>query len=355
MAIRPEIYVADVLAFANDLIIPYTENFDGTRIVAGIASVDDCDRQSLVFVDAEPAARTLLESCPALLITTGVLAELIISLHESPDDLNIAITANPRLCMALIRTHLDDYDATDSEWPVIHPTAQIHKSACLGEGVRVGPGAVIGANVHVGTDTIIRSNAVIEHDARLGEQCIVHSGANIGYACVLGSKVTVKANTVIGMEGFGFVRDEDKHYHRMPHTGRVVIEDDVVIGALCNIDRGTLGDTVIHTGVRIDGLVHIAHNVEIGKDSIIAGQCGIAGSSTIGERVIMTGQTGVLDHVTVANDVVFVHRAGVTKDVTQPGMYGGLPARPWKERVKQLNLAKQLDRLEKRLKKLEQD
>ena len=115
MAIRVETIVTDVLAFADDLIIPYTEKFDGTRIVAGIASVDACDRQSLVFVDAEPAARTLLESCPALLITTGALAELIISLHESPDDLNIAITANPRLCMALIRTHLDDYDATDSE------------------------------------------------------------------------------------------------------------------------------------------------------------------------------------------------------------------------------------------------
>ena len=183
----------------------------------------------------------------------------------------------------------------------------------------------------------------------------MHSGANIGYGCVLGSKVTVKANAVIGMEGFGFVPDENKHYHRMPHTGRVVIGDDVVIGALCNIDRGTLGDTVIHTGVRIDGLVHIAHKVEIGKDSIIAGQCGIAGSATLGERVIMSGQTGVLDHVTVANDVVFVHRAGVTKDVTQSGVYGGLPARPWKERVNQLNLAKQLDRLEKRLKKLEQD
>ncbi|HAY46536.1 MAG TPA: UDP-3-O-(3-hydroxymyristoyl)glucosamine N-acyltransferase [Gammaproteobacteria bacterium] len=352
MSTTINISAAEVISLASDFLSPYSEQFDGTKVILKIANAVDGDQQSLVFVDSEAAARTLLESFPALLITTGALADLIISLHDS-DELNIAITANPRLCMALVRAQIDDYDATDSEWPEIHSSAQVHESSLLGKDVRVGPGAVIGANVRIGDGSIIRSNSVVEHDAEIGKQCIIHAGVNVGYASKLGDKVTVKANTVIGMEGFGFVPDENKYFHRMPHSGRVVIEDDVVIGALCNIDRGTLGETVIRSGVRLDAMVHIAHNVEIGRDSIITAHCVIAGSSKVGDRVMMSGQTGVLDHKFIADDTVFVHRAGVTEDITEAGMYAGIPAQPWKKYVKQLGLMKRLDRLEKRLKSLE--
>lgn len=351
MAISLNISTADVVSLGGDLLTPYSEQFDAGRTILKVSNAADCDEHSLVFVDSEAAARTLLTSFPALLVTTGALADLIISLHAS-ERLNIAITSNPRLFMALVRSKIDDYDATDSEWPDIHSSAQVHESTLLGNGVRVGPGAVIGANVRIGDGTIIRSNAVIEHDVEIGNHCVIHPGVNIGYRSVLGEKVIVKANTVIGMEGFGFVPDEKKYFHRMPHTGRVVIENDVVIGALCNIDRATLGDTLIRSGVRLDASVHIAHNVEIGRDSIITAHCVIAGSSIIGERVMMSGQTGVLDHKSIADDTVFVYRAGITEDITEPGMYAGIPARPWKAHVKRLALVKRLGRLEKRLKKL---
>ena len=134
-----------------------------------------------------------------------------------------------------------------------------------------------------------------------------------------------------------------------------MIKDDVVIGSSCNIDRGTIGDTVLETGVRLDAMVHIAHNVEIGEHSLITAHCSVAGSTRIGKHVIMSGQTGVLDHKRIADNTVFVHRAGVIEDIDEPGMYGGLPAKPWKDHVRRMGLSKRVEKLEKRLRKLEEN
>jgi len=173
----------------------------------------------------------------------------------------------------------------------------------------------------------------------------------------LANNVIIRPGAIIGNEGFGFAADENKQYHRIPHTGIVVIEDDVQIGANCNIDRGTFGETRIGKRTKLDSLCHIAHNVEIGEDCVITSHCVIAGSSKIGNQVIMSGQTGVLDHITIADGTTLVHRAGVLQSIPEKGVWAGLPAKPLKEHMKRSSLDKSVDKkmakLEARIKELE--
>lgn len=313
-------------------------------------SIDSTGMQnsdSLIFVAEESHLPTQTMIAPAVIMTTELLAEKITSGQQC-----VISVRDVRLAQALIKQHYNDYDSSDSEWPNIHPNAVVHPSAKLGAGVRIGPNAVIGKNVIIGDGTQIRANSVIEHDARLGEHCIIHSLVNIGYACTLGNGVILRPGVIIGNEGFGFAKDADHRYQRIPHTGVVEIQDDVQIGANCNVDRGTYGKTVIARGVKIDALCHIAHNCFIGDDSLFVAQSGVAGSCNIGKRVIVSGHTAIIDHITVTDDVVLVHRCGVTEDITSAGVWAGTPAKPFKEYVRGLNLQKQIDRLKKRLDQL---
>ncbi len=294
---------------------------------------------SLIFVSEAKQLEFLSKSTPAVVVTTKALAD------EVPDQVNCVLTVkNVRLAQALIKQHYCDYDMSDAEWEDIHPSAVIHASAQLAGDVRIGPNVVVGANVKIGANTQIRANCVIESDVQIGEACIINSLVNIGHACQLGDRVILRPGVIIGNEGFGFAQDDSAQYQRVPHTGIVVIEDDVQIGSNCNIDRATYGKTVIKRGVKIDALCHVAHNCYIGEDSLFVAQSGVAGSATIGRRVVSSGQTGILDHKNIADDVVLVHRCGVTEDITQSGMWAGTPPKPFKEYVGDLNATKRLAR-----------
>jgi len=227
-----------------------------------------------------------------------------------------------------------------------------HDSVKLGRHCRIGPNVTIGENCTIGDKVIIRANSVIEHGVSIGNGSIINSLANIGYESQIGERVIVQSSCIIGNEGYGFASDKSGQHHRIPHTGNVVLHDDVHIGSGSCVDRATYGSTVIHRGVKIDNLCHIAHNVEIGENSLITAQCSIAGSSIVGKRVIMSGQTGVLDHKTIADDCVFVLRAGVTEDVKESGMWAGTPAQPFKQYVRDLRLGKKILALEKEIKEL---
>ena len=233
--------------------------------------------------------------------------------------------------------------------PDIHPSAVIHQSATFGDNVRIGPNVVIGENVTVGSNTIIRNNSVIERNAVIGNDCIIHSLVNINQACYIGNRVIIRPGVIIGNEGFGFAQDAEGRYQRIPHTGTVEINDDVQIGSNCNIDRATYGKTIIQRGVKIDSLCHIAHNVNVGEDTLFVSQCGVAGSTRIGKKVILSGQTGVLDHMTIADNAVLVHRCGVTEDVDSAGLWAGTPPKPFKEYVSNLNPGSKIKRLERKL------
>jgi UDP-3-O-[3-hydroxymyristoyl] glucosamine N-acyltransferase len=208
----------------------------------------------------------------------------------------------------------------------VHPSALVDPDATLGDGVMVGPLAVIKAGARVGRDCIIGSQAYVGPGARLGDGCHLFPRAVVRGGCELGHRVIVHCGAVIGDDGFGYVRDGDRHV-KIPHIGRVVIEDDVEIGANATIDRATFGATVIGAGTKIDNLVQIAHNVRVGKRCILAAQVGVAGSSQIGDDTILAGQVGVAGGSRIGRGVIAASQAGISATVGDGEVLGGTPAR----------------------------
>ena len=323
--------------------------FGPDNIIHGFAPIDDCAGGDLVFVDNAKYLALVRERKPAAVITDEAIAAEL----RDEKDLSILLAKNVRLATALVKQAYDDRDFYHTEWPRIHPSAVIHPSASIPDSAVIGPGVVVGANVVVGEGAVLMANAVIENDARIGAGSVLHPGCVLSHGCELGENVMLKAGCVVGSEGFGFAQDEKRRNYRIPHTGKVVIEDRVIIGANTTVDRGTYGVTLIRSGTIIDALCHIAHNVDIGEDCIICAHTGISGSSRFGQRVIATGQTGVLDHVTVASDSVLLHRAGIHNSIKEPGMYAGGPVQPLQQYLKNMAVLPRLAEIWSRLKKLE--
>lgn len=211
----------------------------------------------------------------------------------------------------------------------ISPAAHIHPSAQLEDGVTVEAGAVVGAGVGIGSGTIIAPNAVIGAGCRIGRDSYVGPGATIQHA-LLGNRVIIHSGVQVGQDGFGFVGGRSGP-EKMPQIGRVIIQDEVEIGANTTVDRGTLSDTIIGEATKIDNLVQIAHNVRIGRACLIAGLCGISGSVTIGDGVMLGGSVGLADHVSIGSGAQIAARSGVMNDVPAGERWAGAPARPIKD------------------------
>lgn len=319
------------------------------RPITDIASAEDCTPNDLVFVDHAKHLKKVLERAPAAVVTTQEIA------GQLPPDVPFAllIAPNVRLAIALLKQAYVDRNLRDDEWPRIHPTAVVHPSVSVPDDAHIGPCAVIGAQVSLGGNCVIMANAVVERGASIGANTVLHPGCVVGIGCQIGADVILKAGCKIGSEGFGFAQDERRRNYRIPHTGLVIIEDRVVIGANTNIDRATYGATIIRTGTIIDAMCHIGHNVELGEDCILCAHTGISGSTRFGKRVIATGQTGTLDHLTVADDVILLHRAGLNSSIKEPGMYAGGPAQPLQKYLKNMAVFPRLHEMWTRLKAVE--
>ena len=324
--------------------------------ITSIDPVENCGKGSLVFVDKPEFSQQIIEAQPAVIVTR---TELIDDFKST--SATLLTSNNVRLAQALIRQAYADRDHRDIEWPAIHPTAIIHESASIADDVIIGPGVVIGRNVQIGKGSIIKANTVLEQDVTIGEDCILHPHVVVAYACNVGNRVILKSGCVIGMEGFGFAQDENGKSHRIPQTGKVIIEDDVLFGANCNVDRATYGVTRIGAGSKFDAMCHIGHNVDIEGDCIMVAQSAVGGSTKLGKRIMISGQCIVTDHVSVCDDVVLVQRAGVINDIKEPGIYAGVPIQPMKDYFKNsavahklVELRKQVRQLEKRIKEMQE-
>lgn len=318
--------------------------------ITGFAAADSHQSGDMIFCDDKNLIDELNSSAPTAVVTTRKLAERI-----SNGAIDVLISDNVKLAQALIRQRYDDIDLHNSEWPRLHPTAVIHDSVPIPASVTIGPGVVIGRNVTIGEKVVVQANAVVEEGAVIGDDCVIHAGVFIGRSCSIGNRVRLKPGCVIGADGFGFAIDNDKHFHRIPQKGTVVIEDDVIVSSNSTIDRATYKETRIARGTKIDALCHIAHNVFLDEDCVLVAQTGIAGSTTFGKRVLASGQTGVIDHITIGDDVVLVHRCGVPEDITVPGMYAGGPAQPFKEYTRNVAAFKKLAELRRRVLDLEKE
>lgn len=234
----------------------------------------------------------------------------------------------------------------------IHASAQVAPTARVHPTATVGALAVIGADSVVGEETWIFPLVYVGDRAEIGGHCLIYPHAVISDGVKLGSRVIVQPGAVLGADGFGYVFDGSRHL-KIPQVGTVVIEDEVEIGANVTVDRATVGQTVIRRGAKIDNLVQIGHNVEIGEDAVLVAQVGISGSSTVGNRVVLAGQVGVADHVTLADGVMVGAQSGVPSDLRDAGPYLGSPARPAVEAKRIYAALQRLPDLLRRMRALE--
>ena len=209
----------------------------------------------------------------------------------------------------------------------VHQSAVIHETAKLGSNVAIGPNAVIDANTVIGENTFIGAGAYIGPETEIGNSCVIEPNVTIREYCQIGNNVIIQSGCVIGSWGFGYSTDEKGIHTRINQLGTVVIEDDVEIAANCTVDRARFTETRIGQGTKIDNVVVIGHNVQIGKHNLICGQSAVAGSTTIGNHVVIAGQCGVDGHLNISDGVIVTAKSGVTKSLP-PGRYGGYPAQP---------------------------
>lgn len=237
--------------------------------------------------------------------------------------------------------------------PGIDGSAVVHPSSKISERASIQPHAVIEAGVVIGDGTVIGAASYVGHDAKIGKDCMVYPRVVIRERTVIGNRVTLHSGVVIGADGFGYEFREGRH-EKIPQVGIVQIDDDVEVGANTTIDRARFGRTWIHSGVKIDNLVHVAHNVVIGKNSIVVAQTGISGSVRIGERVTIGGQVGIVGHVEIGDGTIVGAKTGISKSISG-GTWWSTPAVPLQDAKRQVAWIHRLGELFDRVKKIEQE
>src|SRR5215813_12180577 len=237
--------------------------------------------------------------------------------------------------------------------PFIHPSAVIDPTARIAARVAIGACSVIGRNVFVGDDVCIHPNVTVYDDVTIGRNSVIHSGVALRERTVIGERVIIHNNAVIGCDGFGYAKDEHKHWLKIPQTGRVVIEDDVEIGAGTTIDRASVGESRIGRGSKLDNLVQIGHSCTVGEDSLLCAQVGLAGSSHIGGRVILAGQAGVAGHLTIGDDVVLTAKSATSHDIPAGKVISGIPAFDNKDWLRSTAAFRRLGEMQRTVRELE--
>lgn len=235
----------------------------------------------------------------------------------------------------------------------LHPTAVIADSAEIGEEVSVGPYAVIGDRVSIGAGTMIGAHAVVAEGCRIGCEVTIHGHAMLYPGVEVGDRSIIHSGARLGKEGFGYIWHDGGH-RKVPQVGGCIIEEDVEIGTNVTIDRGSIGNTVVGAGTKIDNLVHLGHNVRLGRHTLLISQVGISGSTTVGDGAILGGQVGVGGHLTIGAGARIGGQAGVTADVPAGETYSGYPARPHREALRAQAGVFKLPRIFERLKRLEE-
>jgi UDP-3-O-[3-hydroxymyristoyl] glucosamine N-acyltransferase len=237
--------------------------------------------------------------------------------------------------------------------PFIHPTAVIDGSATVAENVEIHANVVIGARCAIASGVRIMPNATIYDGARIGENTTIHSGVSVRENCEIGARCIIHNNTTIGSDGFGYAKTAEKRWLKIPQTGRVVIEDDVEIGANTAIDCASVGETRIKRGAKIDNLVQIGHSCTVDEDALICSQTGLAGSSHIGKRVLLTGQVGIAGHLKVGDDAVLTAKSATSHNVEPGKIMSGIPAFENKDWLRSTAAFRKLGDMAQRLRRLE--
>lgn len=316
---------------------------DPTVRVAAIAPLHRAGPDDLTFLASARYAPLLADRSPGVLLVTPALAA------TSGSPRSTVVVAKPLEVLLGILPRLYQQHAAN---PGVHPTAVIGRGVVLGRDVTIGPYAVLGEGASIGDRTVIDAHVVVGAGVPVGEQCHFYPSVTVYSGSAIGSRVIAHAGVRIGGDGYGYVFARGAH-QKIPHVGRCIIHDDVEIGANSTIDRGSIDDTTIGAGTKIDNLVQIGHNCTVGKLCLIMSQVGLAGSTRIGDGVILAGQVGVKGHVEIGAKAQIGGQAGVFGDVPPGETWSGYPARPHRESLRAsaalLKLADMMKRLERLL------
>ena len=329
--------MADPVFFqpARQLTVGDIANFTGaelrnpklaSRSAVRLASIQNSSEDALVFVEGRKNGDAVRQLKAAAVLCTDDVAGLV------PADIAVLVTRHPQRAFSAVGRMLFPTSVRPTSWlgeQGISPAAHIHPTAHIEDNVTIEAGAVIGRNVSIGSGSLISATAVIAENCQIGRDCYI--APNVTIQCTfIGNKVSVHPGTRIGQDGFGYVPGPTG-LDKVPQIGRVILQDEVEIGANTTIDRGSLGDTIIGHGTKIDNLVQIAHNVRIGRFCIIAGHSGISGSCVIGDGTMLGGRVGLADHLVIGSNVQIAAASGVMNDIPDGQKWAGFPARPIKQ------------------------
>ncbi len=308
---------------------------DGEVLVERVAGIEDAGPGDITFL-SNPRYAAALKTTRASAIIVG----------ENAPAAPCAMLRSPNPYLSFARA-IGVFAGEDRPAPGIHPMTAIAPTATVGTGVSVGPFVAIADGARIGDGVVIGANVTIGREAVIGDGCRLHAGVSIRERTVLGARVIVQDGAVVGSDGFGFARRDDGSYEKIPQPGRVVVEDDVEIGANTTIDRPAVGETRIGEGAKLDNLVQIGHGVTVGRHALLCAQVGIAGSSTIGDETVLAGQVGVAGHIDVGPRVTATAQSGIPNSVEAGSLISGYPAIPNRDWLKASAVFKRLPDLKK--------
>lgn len=287
---------------------------DGELQITGIAGIEDAQPGHLTFL-ANPRYRAAVRTTRA--------SAILLAPDEPQPPLAALRSPNPYLDFARA---LEFFYMPPAYPPGIHPTAVISPSARIGDGAHIGPFCVVEQEVQIGRHAVLHSHVVIYRGARIGDDFFAHAHAVVREFCQIGHRVILQNGVVVGGDGFGFAKQSDGRWYKIVQSGIAVIEDDVEVQALAAVDRATVGETRIQRGAKIDNLVQVGHASQVGEDTLLCSQVGLAGSTQIGKRCILAGQVGAAGHLRIGDGAVLTAQSGVPNDVPDGAVYSGYPA-----------------------------
>ncbi len=312
--------------------------------ITGIAKIEEAGKNDLTFL--------YLPAYEKFLGTTKAAAVLIApDFKKIREDISYIEVKNPNVALQqIIITFLQPKINLKG----IDPSASIDPATQLGSNVAVGKNVVIEAGCKIGDNTIVYHNTVLLKNVKVGSNCLLYPNVSVRENCVIGNNVIIHSGTVVGSDGFGYIPDAQGVYKKVPQIGNVILEDDVELGSNVSIDRAAMGSTIIRKGVKLDNLIQIAHNVEVGENTVMSAQTGIAGSTKVGKNCMFGGQVGIIGHSEIADNVMIAAQSGVSKSITKPGKYFGAPAIEWKDAFRREAHIRNLPEYSEKIKKLEE-
>ncbi len=319
-------------------------NIDVT--VKGLSKIEEGSIGTLSFL-SNPKYEEYIYSTGASIC---IVNKTFVPIKEIPSTLTLIKVDDAYSCFAKL---LEFYDQMRKKEPKIESPSFISDSAIIGSDLYLGAFSYISDNAKIGNNVTIYPNVYIGENVKIGDNCILHPGSTVYFDCILGNNCIIHAGTIIGADGFGFAPNENGEFQKIPQIGNVLIEDDVEIGSNCTIDRATMGSTVIRKGVKLDNLIQVAHNVEIGRNTVMASQVGVAGSTKIGENVMIGGQAGISGHIHIADGTKIVAQSGIPNTVRKADTLMGSPGISLEDFKKSYFGFRKLPQILKRLQDLE--